>query len=102
MDSPSGRVRGTVLGVSNQQFAVGQTVVTAPVLTVMSRDGLRTVRLDTARGVQLVDPSLRQELMRALEALANARSTDQKPMHLQFRGGGHRTVRFGYVIESPV
>ena len=40
--------------------------------------------------------------MRALEALANARSTDQKPMHLQFRGGGPRTVRFGYVIESPV
>ena len=102
VDSPDGRVRGTVLGVSNQQFAVGQTVVTAPVLTVMSRDRLRNVRLDTARGVQLVDPSLRQELMRALEALANARSTDQKPMHLQFRGGGHRTVRFGYVIESPV
>ena len=102
VDSPDGHVRGTVLGVSNQQFAVGQTVVTAPVLTVMSRDGLRNVRLDTARGVQLVDPLLRQELMRALEALANARSTDQKPMHLQFRGGGHRTVRFGYVIESPV
>ena len=100
--TPDGPVRGTVLAVGRQPREAGGTAVPVEVLTLATAEGLVTVRLDTARRIAFVDPSLQAELEAALDALAEARGGERKPVRVQFRGGGARPVRLGYVVEAPV
>ena len=98
--TPDGPVRGTVLAVGEQPR--GDDGAAVEVLTLATDAGLVTVRLDTARRIEFVDPSLQAELDAALDALAEARGGERKPVRVQFRGGGARPVRLGYVVEAPV
>ena len=101
------KVSGTVLGVEKKPRPVGDakdgTVVEVAFLNLITNDGaIRSVPLDDVRGLELTDPKLREELTRALAALAAARDTDKKPVHINFTGNGERRIRIGYVVETPV
>lgn len=71
-------------------------------LTVLTATGLRTIALQDARRVEITDPDLRAEVEGALAALAEGTSGERKPVTVRFRGGSSRSVRLGYVVESPV
>ncbi len=101
--TPGGAVRGVVIGVEGQPRMMGDGAATVPVLSLATEAGLRTVRLDTAEAVRIVDPALRAELDGALRAIAEARAgSGGKPVRLVFSGSGQRHVRFAYVVEAPV
>ena len=100
--TPGGVVRGTVLSVETQPRAAGGAAVPVDVLTLLTPGGLVSVRLDTAARIAFADPALQAELEAALGALAEAQDGDRKPVRVQFRGGGARGVRLGYVVEAPV
>ncbi|HEX8298703.1 MAG TPA: hypothetical protein VF594_06025, partial [Rubricoccaceae bacterium] len=101
VDAPGGTIRGTILAVGTEPPAErGQ----APerTLTLATAGGLATVRLSDARRISFVDAALQAEIDGALAALAEARGGQRKPVRIQFRGGGPRRVRMGYVVEAPV
>jgi hypothetical protein len=97
---------GTVLGVEKKQRPVGKGDDSKPVevavLNLVTGGGIRSVTLDEVTNLQIEDPQLRDELQRALSALAQARDQDKKPVSISFRGQGDRRVRLGYVVEAPV
>jgi hypothetical protein len=97
---------GTVLGVEKKQRAVGKDESAKPVevayLNLLTEGGIRSVTLDEVRNLKIEDAQLREELQRALQALAQARDQDKKPVSISFRGQGERRVRLGYVVEAPV
>ena len=99
-------LKGTVLGVEKKQRPVGKgddgKLAEVAVLNLLADTGIRSVQLDDVRSLQIEDPQLREELQRALAALAQARDQDKKPVSISFRGEGERRVRLGYVVEAPV
>ena len=99
-------LEGTVLGVEKKQRVVGGEKdgkpVEVSVMNLLTASGIRSVQLDDVRNLQIDDAQLREELGRALAALAQARDQDKKPVSVSFRGQGERRVRLGYVVEAPV
>src|SRR5690606_27236584 len=71
-------------------------------LTLATKRGLRSVPLHDAGEIQLADPALNREMLEALQVLAGGRRSDKKTITLRFHGEGRRTVRVGYVRETPV
>ena len=101
VDAPGGTVRGTILAVGTESPTVPGQPGTQT-LTLATAGGLATVRLADARRIAFVDASLQAEIDGALAALAEARGGQRRPVRIQFRGGGARRVRMGYVVEAPV
>ena len=105
-DETGREISGTVVGVEKKQRPIGEgqerKVVEVSVLNVLTETGFRAVQLDEVRNIQLQDPQLRQELEKALAAVAQARGQDKKPVTIDFHGEGERRVRLGYVVETPV
>jgi hypothetical protein len=97
---------GVILGLEKRPRAAAAGPDKAPVetwvLNLISGATIRSVELDRVTKLELEDATLQQELTRALEALAQARDQDKKPVTVSFTGEGKRRVRLGYVVESPV
>ena len=83
------------------QGAGGRRLVPQPADRRRGRASARC-RWTTCGDLTLEDPRLRDELARALAALAAARDQDKKPVTIRFSGQGDRRVRIGYVVETPV
>jgi len=104
------KIAGTVLGVEKKQRQIDQPggggqVIDVWYLNLITGEGGATIRslpLDEVRDLVLEDPRLREELAKALTALAQARDQDKKPVTIRFSGQGDRRVRIGYVVETPV
>jgi hypothetical protein len=71
-------------------------------VTLLGPDGLRQFVLEEADGVQVADPTLRERIGRALEAVR--RQTSQSIRHITLRSSGTapRTVRVAYVAVAPL
>jgi len=94
---------GTIVGVEVRKTTDAEgTVAEKEFLTILARDGLRTVALEGITRIKLVDPRLQGELEKALAVLALAHDNERKSVQLSFRGQGARRVRVGYVHEAPV
>jgi hypothetical protein len=96
-------IDGTILGLEERPKAVGEKgSINVWVMNLISGGTIRSVELAEAKRIELEDPQLREELAKALAALAQARDQDKKPVTLNFTGAGERQVKIGYVVETPV
>lgn len=98
-----GPVTGIILGSEMRDQAQGsaQKAIAVPFINVVTETGVRSVNLTTIVTVQLENPALNTELMKALGALA-AHSTDRfKTVDIAFSGKGSRNVIVSYVNEMP-
>jgi hypothetical protein len=96
-------ITGLIVGVEHQKHAVGKDqVIDVAQLNVLTADGLRGVPLGTLQRVRFLKPALEEEFRKALEVLALGHDKQKKTVTLNFAGEGHRTVRVGYVTESPI
>ena len=97
---------GVVLGVEKRTKGGGDDKhppVEVSVLNLISGGQIQSITMDDSIvRIALDDPSLQDELSKALEALAQARDQDKKPVTINFRGDGERHVRIGYVVETPI
>jgi hypothetical protein len=95
---------GTILGLEKRPKPAGADKQTVEVwhLNLITGGTIRSVELDQVTKLELEDKTLQQELARALEALAQSRDQDKKPVTINFTGDGERRVRLGYVVETPV
>ena len=96
-------ITGRILSVRVQIERDAQGVEKAvELLSLVTDKGLRRVRLDEMREVRLLNEELNAELSRALLLLATHRQNDMKTVRLECRGEGKRTVRVGYLRETPI
>jgi hypothetical protein len=96
-------VTGVILGLEKVEKPVAEgQPVRVWMLNLISGGLIRAVELGGLRRIELVDEQLQAELNGALTALTQARDQDKKPVHIEFRGQGERSVRMGYVIETPI
>jgi hypothetical protein len=94
---------GVIVGVEKREIDAGEgKTVEKAFLTILAKDGLRTLALDSITRLRLVDPRLQAELEKALAVLALAHDNGSKAVTLGFAGKGERGVRLGYVQETPM
>jgi hypothetical protein len=94
---------GAIVGVEKRSIDAGEgKTVEKAFLTILAKDGLRTLALDSITRLRLVDPRLQSELEKALAVLALAHDNGTKSVSLGFAGKGERGVRLGYVQETPM
>jgi len=94
---------GTIVGVESRVVPAGDDkTVMRQFVTILTKDGLRTLPLDTITRIKLLDPRLQGELEKALAVLALGHDNEKKSVTLDFTGKGARRVRVGYVQASPL
>lgn len=71
-------------------------------LNIACAEGLRSVPLAAVQKVRFLNPTVENELRRALEVVAIGHDSLKKTVHLGFKGEGRREVRVGYVVENPI
>jgi hypothetical protein len=93
---------GIAFGAERQEKSVGDHVVTFDVLNLLTDAGFVEVPLWQAKSVKLLDARLDSDVRKALAAIDQSRDADKRPVTLSFKGEGDRTVRVGYLLETPV
>ncbi len=97
-----GNLTGTIVGIETQKIPAGQTVIDATVLTLLTGEGMRSVKMADVQRVRFTNPVLENELKRALDTLALSHDNLKKAVSMHFSGDGKRKVKVGYVIEAPI
>ncbi len=96
-------VQGVIVSLEQRRRKLEDgTVLTEDVLNLLTDQGLRSVVLQQAGRIRLLDPQLDAELRKALGVLAGGTDTRRKTVRIRFQGQGRRPVRVGYVQEMPV
>ncbi|HEX4000678.1 MAG TPA: hypothetical protein VHX65_19170 [Pirellulales bacterium] len=96
-------VEGTVVGLERREVPAAKEGMQAiDVLNLKTATGLRSIPLNSIVEFRLLDEKLDKEFQDALAVLASAHTNDKKAVTLNFTGTGKRTVRVGYIQESPV
>lgn len=94
---------GAIVGVEKRAVPVGaDKTIEKEFVTILTKDGLRTLPLDSITRIKLVDPRLQSELEKALAVLALGHDNEKKSVTLNFSGKGTRDVRVGYVQQTPI
>lgn len=97
------RVTGVIVGVEKRRRELGKDqVVESDVLSLLTDEGLRSVPLETASRIKLLNAPLDAEFRKALTLLATGRDNDKKSVAVEFLGEGKRRAVVAYIQESPV
>ena len=97
-------VTGTILGGEMRQEIIGdaQQPVSVPYVNIVTESGIRSVNLNKASNIEILDKDLAAELAKALQALAEHRAHRTKTVDVNLSGEGAREVVIAYVQEAPV
>ena len=98
----AGDVQGQIVGVESRDKKEGDAVYEQHILNLLGEETLQAIPLDSVRGFKILDRDLDKELRSALDVLADALDKDKKNVRFDFDGEGKRTVRVGYIVETPV
>lgn len=93
---------GLIVGLEKREIPAGEQVVNVDVLTLLTEDGLTSVRLDAVGTIRLENEKLDAEFRKALAIVASANATDKKGVTVNFLGQGERRVKVGYIQETPI
>ena len=96
------RHEGVILGVEQVQRIVDGNSVATDAVNIIDGGNIRSIPLSQVDGIALNDAALQDEFSKALQALAQARDQDKKPLLISHEGNGRRQIRIGYVVEVPV
>lgn len=96
------RVTGVIVSVETRPQRVRDQVIQVTYLNLLTTDGLKSVPFDSVQSIRLLDERLDKEMREALAILSKGRDAQKKTVTLEFLGEGKRTVRVGYVRETPV
>jgi hypothetical protein len=98
-----GNLTGKIIGVEQQQQASKDgPPVPVTVLNLWCAEGVRAVKLGEVQRLRFANPTIENEVRRALETLALSHDSQKKAVSLHFAGEGKRKVEVGYVVENPI
>lgn len=94
---------GKLVGVTPEQVVHDNNISeTRYRITLMTADGMKRLWLDDAQSLQFDDARIKDEIARALAAVRQNATSDQRELTISLKGQGSREVRLGYVIEAPL
>jgi len=93
---------GVVMGIEQQQKAVGENTVTFDVLNLLTDAGIVQIPIWHIKSLQIADGKVAADLQKALAVIAAGRDKEKRPVTLTFNGKGSRKVSAGYLLETPV
>jgi len=97
------KVTGSVLGIEPVVRQTKDGTVTTYKLVLYAEGGkIQPIDLLEAQSVRLLDEGLQKDLARVLDIHLKAKHADRKSVVLNAAGQGERTVRVGYIIETPI
>ncbi|HUT32038.1 MAG TPA: DUF4139 domain-containing protein [Planctomycetota bacterium] len=98
------KVTGKILGVESKTRHIlpSNTVIEEQILCLLTPEGIKSIPIETIRGIALTNEKLNSELNKALALMVESRDTDSKAVQINFVGDGERPVRVGYITEAPV
>ena len=103
LNSNANAETGVILGMESQmQPGPKDTMVEVHQLNLVGPDGIRGIKLADIKRMKFINPTLNEELRRALEVVATSHDQMKKTVTLQFKGEGKRDVKVGYVAENPI
>lgn len=100
-----GTMSGSIVGMETAPRPLGPTSTAAietELLNLACAEGLRSVPLAAVQKVRFLNPTIENELRRALDVVAVGHDSLKKTVHLAFKGEGKREVKVGYVVENPI
>jgi hypothetical protein len=95
---------GRVVAVTPESVMTpeGRALQTRNRVTMMTDKGLQQFVLEEAENLQFADPALREQVQRALAAVATNRAKDARTIELTSKGKDRRTVRVAYIVGAPL
>lgn len=99
-----GTVTGRVLSVTTEvvQLPEKSGTTVRHRLAIAADGSIRSLILEDAQSVQIVDPALRAQLDAALSSLLSQKDRGRRTLMVHTRGEGEREVRVGFVVAVPV
>lgn len=95
-------ITGKIIGVETKKSLLEQEVMEREILSVLTDEGIKSVRLEDVTAVRLLDPRLNKEFQEALTVVASGLDNQRKPVAITFTGKGERRVLVGYLAETPL
>src|SRR5688572_19418812 len=96
-------VAGSVVGIEPVVRTTPNGNTTSYKLVLFRDDGkIQPVELLEVSSLKLLDEGLQKDLKRLLEITLKSKYSDRKSVILDAQGNGERTVRVGYIIETPI
>jgi hypothetical protein len=97
------KTTGSVIGIEPIVKQTKEGTISSYKL-ILYADGGRILPIDLleAQSVRLLDEGLQKDLARVLDIHLKAKHADRKSVVLNATGNGDRTVRVGYIIETPI
>ncbi|HXG60396.1 MAG TPA: DUF4139 domain-containing protein [Planctomycetota bacterium] len=96
-------VAGSVLGIEPVAKAGKEGTVTSYKLVLLRDDGkIQPLELLEVSELKILDEGLQRDLKRLLEIHLKSKQADRKGIVLHAAGEGRRTVRVGYILETPI
>jgi len=95
-------VEGRVVAVVPEERREGEARFVRHRLTLATAEGLRSVLLEEAHAIRVLDPALEGVLTTALERLAGARQPAERRVGIRLEGPRDRRVRVTWLAEAPV
>lgn len=103
-DAPGGRVAGRLLNAEVRKVSNGDGTSSEVIELALYSDGgeLRTVSLQSLKGLRFASDSTRQDLSRYLNVIAGARNDNIRTLEIRTTGTGERSIRINYTVEVPI
>lgn len=96
-------VTGSVLGIEPVARAGKEGPVTAYKLVLLRDDGkIQPLELLEVSELKILDENLQRDLKRLLDIHLKSKQADRKGIVLHAAGEGRRTIRVGYILETPI
>ncbi|MBI3857166.1 MAG: DUF4139 domain-containing protein [Planctomycetes bacterium] len=97
------KTTGSVLGIEPVARQTKEGTITSYKLILYADGGkIQPIDLLEAQSVKLLDEGLQKDLARVLDIHLKAKHADRKSVVLNATGNGDRTLRVGYIIETPI
>ncbi|HEV3029437.1 MAG TPA: DUF4139 domain-containing protein, partial [Planctomycetota bacterium] len=96
------KTTGSVIGIEPIVKQTKEGTVTSYKLILYADGKILPIDLLEAQSLRLLDEGLQKDLARVLDIHLKAKHADRKSVVLNASGAGERTVRVGYIIETPI
>ena len=96
------KITGSVVGIEPILKQTKDGAITSYKLVLYSDGKIQPIDLLEAQSLKLLDESLQKDLARVLDIHLKAKYADRKSVVLNASGQGERSVRVGYIIETPI
>ncbi len=97
------KTTGSVIGIEPIHKQTKDGAITTYKLVLYAEGGkIQPVDLLEAQSVKLLDEGLQKDLARVLDIHLKAKYADRKAVVLNATGQGERSIRVGYIIETPI